>query len=304
VVTVGAISPRNEQDYGWHSVPVDVSSYGNHWPAAAPFSLDGEQVFGGTSNATPVTAGVFSRALLAVRHALGDAVEGIHLDETTGQSVTALGPPNLAGGPAGDGVLTRVELQDAVFKTARPGHIDPDNFLYDPLVVPDSPAYFTMQGYGLANVASAGRAEDVLLGRAAMPERPEVDAWIASIDLIRDSVWPPPTYSSDATATRLAPGGEAEAPARFGARQNHPNPFAGSTTIGFQLPAASKVTVEIFDLSGRRLRVLAAGEHRAGVHALTWDGRDAAGARVRPGVYLYRVAAGADREQRKMVLLP
>jgi hypothetical protein len=195
VVTVGAISPRNEQDYGWHSVPADISSYGNHWPAAAPFSLDGEQIFSGTSNATPVTCGVFSRALLAARAALGDAVEGVHVDEGgTGQRVPALGPANVAGGLAADGVLTRIELQDAVFKTARPGHIDPANYLFDPLVVPDSPAYFTMQGYGLANVASAGRAIDVLLGGTPMPARPEVDAWIAGIDAIRDSVWPPPTY--------------------------------------------------------------------------------------------------------------
>ena len=303
VVTVGAISPRNEQDYGWHSVPVDISSYGNHWPAAAPFSLDGEQEFGGTSNATPVAAGVFSRALLAVRRALGDAVEGIHVDPSS-QSVPALGPANVAGGLASDGVLTRGELQEAVFKTARPGQIDPENFLFDPLVIPDSPAYFTMQGYGLANVASAGRAIDVLLGKTPMPQRPEVDAWIAAIDLIRDSVWPPPTYSSEASPTRLRPGNESERAIGFGLEQNGPNPFRDATTIRFRIPEATRVRCEVLDVSGRLVNVLAEGDHAAGVHAVGWDRRDAAGSAVRPGVYFYRLTAGPWRAWKKMVVLP
>ena len=306
VVTVGAISPRNEQDYGWHSVPADISSYGNHWPAAAPYSLNGEVEFSGTSNATPVACGVFSRALLAVRNALGDAVEGIHVNATAAgnQNVPALGPANVAGGFAGDGVLTRTELQDAVYQTARPGHIDPDNFLFDPLVVPDSPAYFTMQGYGIANVASAGRAIDVLLGRTGMPERPEVDAWIAGIDLIRDSVWPPPTYSTGAARAGLSPPAEGRPPAGFALGQNGPNPFSVATTVRFQLPAASRVSLEVVDLSGRRLTVLADGEYPAGVHAVSWNRRDATGASVPPGLYHYRITAGAFRDQKKMVLLP
>jgi len=310
VVTVGAISPRNEQDYGWHSVPVDISSYGNYWPAAAPYSLDGEQVFSGTSNATPVTCGVFSRALLAAREALGDAVEGIHANETaTGtQNVPALGPGNVAGGLAGDGVVTRVELQNAVYKTARPGRVDPETFLFDPLVVPDSPAYYTMQGYGVANVASGDWAIDVLLGRAAMPLRSDVDAWIATIDVIRDSVWPPPTYASGGSAaaviTRDHAASEAAGRADFALHQNRPNPFGVGTAIRFRVPAKSNVRLEIFDVSGRLVRVLAEGEYAAGAHAVHWDRRDGSGKPVSAGVYLYRLDAGSYREQKKMVLVP
>jgi hypothetical protein len=309
VVTVGAISPRNDQDYGWHSVPADISSYGNYWPAAAPYSLDGEQVFSGTSNATPVTCGVFSKALLAAREALGDAVEGIHVNQTASgtQNVPALGPGNVAGGLAGDGVVTRVELQDAVFKTARPGRVDPTTFLFDPLVVPDTPLYYTMQGYGVANVASGERAIDVLLGRAAMPQRTEVDAWIASIDVIRDSVWPPPTYSSGGSAaaaiSRQAGDGLGRA-AEFALHQNQPNPSAAGTAIRFRIPTATKVRLEVFDVSGRLVKVLAKGEYPAGPHTVSWDRRDAVGRPVSAGVYLYRLEAGPYREQRKMVLVP
>lgn len=192
VVTVGAVSPRNEQDYSWHSVPVDISSYGLHWPAADPFSISGEQDFGGTSNATPVTCGAFSRALLAIRNELGDTAEGLH-QGPDGKFVAAAGRQRPAG-LVRDGVLTRQELQDAVFKTAQHAEFNPQTFIYDPFVVPDSPVYYTQEGYGVANVASAERAISVLLGRAPMPDRSEVDAWIATEDEVRDVVYPPPHY--------------------------------------------------------------------------------------------------------------
>jgi len=193
VITVGAVSPRNEQDYGWHSVPVDISSYGLHWPAADPFSTAGEQQFGGTSNATPVTCGVFSKALLEARKRLGDAAEGIHTTPD-GETVAAVGPPNRSGGLLGDGVLTRTELERAVFTTAEPGEFDPNGWTYDPIVVPTTEVYYTQQGYGTANVASAFRAVDVITGAAPMPVRSDVDAWIALVDSVRDTVYPRPTY--------------------------------------------------------------------------------------------------------------
>jgi hypothetical protein len=193
VITVGAVSPRNEQDYGWHSVPVDVSSYGNHWPAADPFSTTGEQTFSGTSNATPVTCGVFSRALLAARERLGDTREGIHVT-LDGETAAAVGPPNRAGGLLADGVLTREELEEAVLKTAEPAPFDVGTWLHDPIVVPDTPVYYTQQGYGVANVASGLRAIDVILGRASMPDRSDADAWFLAVDAVRDTVYPPPRY--------------------------------------------------------------------------------------------------------------
>jgi flagellar hook assembly protein FlgD len=63
------------------------------------------------------------------------------------------------------------------------------------------------------------------------------------------------------------------------------------------------VRLEVFDAQGRRVRVLADASFAPGEHALAWDGTDANGQRVRPGVYLYRMTAGAFREQRRMVML-
>ncbi|MFQ5436323.1 MAG: right-handed parallel beta-helix repeat-containing protein, partial [Anaerolineae bacterium] len=64
-------------------------------------------------------------------------------------------------------------------------------------------------------------------------------------------------------------------PERFGLQQNFPNPFNPSTVIRFQLPAASSVSLIIYDLLGRRVRTLLSNAgYSAGHHQLTWDGRD------------------------------
>jgi len=97
---------------------------------------------------------------------------------------------------------------------------------------------------------------------------------------------------------------EALVPSRFALLQNQPNPFAHATTIRFALPVAARVTLEVFDLLGRRVATLAAGEYPAGTHAVDWNRRAVTGGAVPPGIYLYRLDAGSFREQKKMVLLP
>ncbi len=77
------------------------------------------------------------------------------------------------------------------------------------------------------------------------------------------------------------------------ALQVYPNPANPAARIVFTLPEPAAVQVEVWDLLGRPVRRLAAGEiHAAGQHRLTWDGHDASGRRVASGVYLLRVRAG------------
>ena len=61
-----------------------------------------------------------------------------------------------------------------------------------------------------------------------------------------------------------------------------------------QFAAATAVAVEIFDLSGRRVRQLVSEPRPAGFYAEIWDGRDEQGALVCPGLYLCRVGVEAD----------
>ena len=94
------------------------------------------------------------------------------------------------------------------------------------------------------------------------------------------------------------------APGAFALLGAHPNPFNPRTEIRFSLAAPVAVELSIFDLGGRRLRRLLAGEARpAGVHVQAWDGRDDAGRALASGVYLVRLAAAGQSRAQKLVLL-
>lgn len=85
--------------------------------------------------------------------------------------------------------------------------------------------------------------------------------------------------------------------------QNRPNPVARSTTIGFDLARRGPVTLEVFSVSGRRIRRLADRMFEAGHHDVAWDGADDRGRRVEAGVYFYRIhGLGADQSRRAIVL--
>ena len=89
-----------------------------------------------------------------------------------------------------------------------------------------------------------------------------------------------------------------EIPANYELHQNYPNPFNPSTTIAFTLPERSQVTIEIFDISGRRVAGLLNETRDAGHHEISFDASSLATA-----VYLYRMRAGAFTSYRKMLLL-
>jgi endonuclease I len=90
---------------------------------------------------------------------------------------------------------------------------------------------------------------------------------------------------------------------QFVLAQNAPNPFAGTTTISFTLPQREEVELAIYDIGGRLIRSLASGAQTPGSHQVAWDGRDAAGRAVGPGVYFYSLEAGALADQKRMLLL-
>jgi parallel beta-helix repeat protein len=87
--------------------------------------------------------------------------------------------------------------------------------------------------------------------------------------------------------------------------QNVPNPFNPSTRIVYVVPTGGevRVTLDVFDVNGRRIRRLASERPSTGRVAIEWDGRDDAGRAMASGVYFYRLVAGATTITRRMTLL-
>lgn len=79
---------------------------------------------------------------------------------------------------------------------------------------------------------------------------------------------------------------------------NYPNPFNPSTTLRFHLPEPQRVRMEIFDVMGRLVAVVADSEFGAGSHSLTWDA-----GRLASGVYLMRLTTPGATLTRTMTLL-
>lgn len=85
---------------------------------------------------------------------------------------------------------------------------------------------------------------------------------------------------------------------------NTPNPFNPRTTITYRIPEETSVTLSIFDLAGRLVDVLVAGEvMSAGTHTADWKGRDVGGRAMSSGTYFYRLEAGEFTETRWMTLI-
>jgi hypothetical protein len=82
-----------------------------------------------------------------------------------------------------------------------------------------------------------------------------------------------------------------------------PNPFGPATTVRFELPQRSHVSLRVYDVAGRLVRVLADVDMPAGSHIASWDARDDSGRLVAAGVYFCRLAAGDRSETRRMVLI-
>lgn len=115
LVTVGAISPSSQSSYSGHGKPVDVSSYGSGYPSAGGDTIAAESTFSGTSNAAPVTAGMYASSLRTLRAEL----ESPRLQS---DGIIAAGPagcgaqnPNCA---LADGMVTVHELREAFFRAA------------------------------------------------------------------------------------------------------------------------------------------------------------------------------------------
>ncbi len=92
-------------------------------------------------------------------------------------------------------------------------------------------------------------------------------------------------------------------PKTFELYQNFPNPFNSSTTIRFDVPQATQVRLEIYNILGQRVRQLLNNRLPAGSYRLIWDGKDELGRTVSSGVYIYVFRSQSFVKQKRMMLV-
>ncbi|MGQ0721654.1 MAG: S8 family serine peptidase [Candidatus Eiseniibacteriota bacterium] len=81
------------------------------------------------------------------------------------------------------------------------------------------------------------------------------------------------------------------------------NPLRGSAELSFEVPAAERVTLQVFDVTGRLVRRLIDGEVAAGPHRSIWDGRRDGGELAAGGVYFLRLETAGGSSTRKVTVV-
>lgn len=89
----------------------------------------------------------------------------------------------------------------------------------------------------------------------------------------------------------IVENGEEQIPAPVLRLSNYPNPFSGATTLSFDLKSPQKVQMSIFNIRGQKLLDILDTNLASGTHRIDWDGRDASGRAVSPGIYFCRLKA-------------
>ena len=96
---------------------------------------------------------------------------------------------------------------------------------------------------------------------------------------------------------------EIRLPAEFRLLPNYPNPFNSCTAIPYHVPKTGRVTMHLFDASGRRVTCLLDAERPPGAYEAYWDSRDASGRPVGSGVYLVRMQTEGYTGKRKLICI-
>jgi hypothetical protein len=84
---------------------------------------------------------------------------------------------------------------------------------------------------------------------------------------------------------------------------NYPNPFNPETTISYSLAKQSKVSLQVFNILGQKVKTLVNETNNAGSHTVVWNGKDESGNAVASGVYFYRLKSGTMSQTNKMILM-
>jgi hypothetical protein len=203
----------------------------------------------------------------------------------------------LYDGPGGDGVADPGERFDLVVSLLNRGTATAS--AVTAAVSTDDPDASIVSGYADIADVPPGETRDnatspFVIEVAASPSGGAVDL---EITVTADGY-----VTSDVVSIAIdLSGGAGEA--GFLLRQSTPNPFRRVTTIGFNLSHPGRTSLDIFDLTGRKVATLLDAVMPAGPGSAVWDGTGPDGTSVPSGVYFCRLRAGSSERHRKLVRL-
>lgn len=124
--------------------------------------------------------------------------------------------------------------------------------------------------------------------------------WAASGGIVSYPAWDGPhCYTAvDPNASGVAEVNGDNLPTTYALKQNYPNPFNPTTTINFDIPTKSFVSIKVYNVLGQMVTSLVNEELDAGRYETNWDGAEAGS-----GIYFYKIQAGSFVETKKMMLL-
>jgi hypothetical protein len=92
-------------------------------------------------------------------------------------------------------------------------------------------------------------------------------------------------------------------PEVFALHNNYPNPFNPVTNISYDIPEVAQVTLEIYNVTGQKVRTLAQGQHEPGRYRIQWNATNDYGNPLSSGMYIYRIHAGDFVSVKKLILM-
>jgi hypothetical protein len=185
-------------------------------------------------------------------------------------------PNDAAGSPYYDGV-PYPEIGANYVYAFEDGPINGDAYLYHGVAATtvDTPVYRTMYfSFDFSQLTNAAHQQEWM---------DDLMSWWNIV----------PISTSDAFAPSLSSGLDSI----------YPNPFNPSTSVRYNIARAEKVSLNIYNLRGQKVKTLINESKTAGAHTVSWDGTDEAGNPVASGVYYLRLQTDTARETRKLTMI-
>jgi serine protease AprX len=320
VISVGAVYNTGElvgfssrgPTYDGRTKP-DVVAMGSNVYSAEPSTTDGYRRVGGTSLSSPLTAGVAALVLQAHPYLSPFQVRDA-LRETA----------NRAQNPDNEYGWGLVNAYEAIFYHGLFFNSMPEIFSNEQLghlVTIKIFSKYELKTDSLFVYYAAPNEDFTELQLTPSQEQNEYQAWIplkpagteikfyfSAADISGDLKFHPHKapgsffsfFAFDSTITPVVP------PEEFQLYQNYPNPFAGSTTIKYDIIVPASVTLIIYNIRGQQVRKLVDDEYHQQnpfPYQKLWDGRDDKERLVASGIYFYRLKSGKFSSTKRMVFL-